>query len=85
MGMISASAVLQVRERPVITVKPQAHLQQPVGNAIQVNNKTFLCYSYQLSPYNQVNLTILIKRELSLSLSLSLSTQTFSITPKNSQ
>jgi hypothetical protein len=31
MGRISAEASLSVRERPVISVRPQAHLQQPVG------------------------------------------------------
>ena len=32
MGRISAEATLRVRERPVISVRPQAHLQQPVTN-----------------------------------------------------
>ena len=36
MGAISAGAVLQVQERPVITVKPQANLQQPAGSSVQV-------------------------------------------------
>jgi hypothetical protein len=31
MGTITTQAVLRVREPPVITVKPQAHLQQPTG------------------------------------------------------
>ena len=36
-GTISASALLQIRERPVITVKPQSDLQQPAGTSIQVD------------------------------------------------
>lgn len=37
MGSILTSAVLKVRERPVITVKPQAHLQVPVGSPVSLS------------------------------------------------
>ena len=37
MGSILTSAVLTVRERPVITVKPQAHLQVPVGSPVSLS------------------------------------------------
>ncbi len=34
MGKIAASARLRVSEPPVITVRPQAHLQQPAGRRL---------------------------------------------------
>lgn len=53
MGAISAGAVLEVQERPVITVKPQANLQQPAGTSVQVTKATKLvshcfkqCFTY---------------------------------------
>ena len=36
MGKIATSAQLRVSERPVITVRPKAHLQQPIGKAINL-------------------------------------------------
>ena len=35
MGRISAEATLRVRERPVISVRPQARLRRPLGSAVE--------------------------------------------------
>ena len=40
--VITASMKLDVSERPVITVKPQAHLQQPEGTVNQILEEKFL-------------------------------------------
>ena len=37
MGRISAEATLRVRERPVISVRPQARLTRPVGGRAPVS------------------------------------------------